>query len=364
MCDNMKVKVMRKFVFGLIGALTAFIPPLFASAHEMYVLSSASVAQATDMPSFNMLDVAVQNSHEFLFWAFIIVLAVFCVFFISALRFIERRLDPIFIRIRKYAPVIARFTIGISFLACAYYQATFGPELPLSSTFGSFSGILAPILAILGGLVIIGLWVRPAACIALFIYCCAVWSHGIYMLTYVNYLGEIIVLLILGAHGLSLDAYFAAKRRGTGSAESATGTWFSKIKDYLMPRSFAILRVLFGVALVYASAYAKIIHNNLALFTVEQYHLDKILGFEPHFLVLGAAIIELMIGLFFIVGFEIRFTSLFFLFWLILSLVFFGEVVWPHLMLIGIPIAYLFYGYDRYSLEGYLFRNRKYEPVL
>jgi uncharacterized membrane protein YphA (DoxX/SURF4 family) len=125
-----------------------------------------------------------------------------------------------------------------------------------------------------------------------------------------------------------------------------------------------ILRILFGTALIYASAYAKIIYNNLALFTVEKYHLDHILGFEPHFLVLGAAIVEVLIGLFFILGIELRFTALFFLFWLTLSLIFFGEVVWPHLMLIGIPIAYICYGYDQYSLEGWLFRKKKYAPVL
>ncbi len=343
--------------------LFLFLAPA-ASAHEVYVLSSSSIVRAVDAPSFSLLDVAIQNLHQFVFWAFIAIFTIFCVFFISTLRFLERRLSPIFMKIKKYAPFIARLAIGISFLACAYYQATFGPELPLSSTFGQFSSVVTVIFAILGILAIIGLWVRPAAFVALVIFGFTIWFHGVYMLTYVNYLGEIIVLLVLGAHGLSLDAHFTAQHGKVKNTKPTTVTWFSKIKQYLVPRSFAILRVLFGVALIYASAYAKIIHNNLALFTVQEYHLDKILGFEPHFLVLGAAIIELLIGLFFILGFEIRFTSLFFLFWLTLSLIFFGEIVWPHLILIGIPIAYIFYGYDGYSLEGYFFRKKEYKPVL
>jgi uncharacterized membrane protein YphA (DoxX/SURF4 family) len=211
---------------------------------------------------------------------------------------------------------------------------------------------------------IFGLYVRLAASAALILYIIAVWNHGWYMLTYVNYLGEIIVLLILGSHNFSLDNYLARGKKSVCRSSAAFMIWIRKVQAYLAPRSFAILRVLFGVALIYASAYAKIIHNNLALFTVEQYHLDKLMGFEPHFLVLGAAIVELAIGLFFIFGIEIRFTSLFLLFWLTLSLIFFGEVVWPHLILIGIPIAYIFYGYDNYSLEGWLFRKKKYEPVL
>lgn len=357
---KMTMGTAKKIVCGTLAALAALAAPLLASAHEVYVLSSSSIALAEAAPSFSLVQVALRNLGEFAFWGFITALAVFCVFFISTLRTFERALDPLFARVRKYAPFVARVTIGISFLACAYYGATFGPELPFASTFGPLAGAAVWGFAVLGVLALVGLWVRLAAAVALAAFAAATWSHGVYMLTYVNYLGEIIVLLILGAHGLSLDALIAAHRKKESPARPSL---FARARSYLAPRSFAILRVLFGVALIYASVYAKVLHNNLALFTVEQYHLDKLLGFEPHFLVLGAAIIELMIGLFFILGVEIRFTALFFLFWLTLSLIFFGEIVWPHLILIGIPIAYLLYGYDGYSLEGYLFRKKKYEPV-
>jgi uncharacterized membrane protein YphA (DoxX/SURF4 family) len=133
--------------------------------------------------------------------------------------------------------------------------------------------------------------------------------------------------------------------------------------------AFPILRVTFGIALIYASAYAKILHNNLALQVASlplaghPYSLAHYFGFEPQFLVLGAAIIELVIGLFFVLGIEIRFTSLFLLFWLSLSLWYFGETVWPHIILIGIPLAFILHGYDKYSVEGRLFKKRLREPV-
>ena len=348
-----------------LGALLMVLlaVPSIASAHEVYVLSSGQIMSAIGTPSFNMWDTLTANLGQFVFWAFIGVLTVFGVFWISVLRFLERWLDPMFLRMRKYAPLIARVTIGLSFLAAAYYQASYGPELPLTLNFGAYAGIVTVVLVAVGLMATFGFYTRVAAFAALILYSIAVWKHGWYMLTYVNYLGEIIVLLILGAHSFSLDGYLAAKN-GTSKGFSSSIAWLRKAKAYLVPRSFMILRILFGVALIYASAYAKIIHNNLALDTVNDYHLDKLLGFEPHFLVLGAAIVELAIGLFFILGIEIRFTALFLLFWLTLSLIFFGEVVWPHLILIGIPIAYIFYGYDRYSLEGWLFRKKKYEPVL
>ncbi len=85
--------------------------------------------------------------------------------------------------------------------------------------------------------------------------------------------------------------------------------------------------------------------------------------FEPLFIVLGACIVELLIGAFFIFGIEIRHTVLFFLFWLFLSLLYFGEAVWPHLVLVGVLLSLFCHGYDKLSLEGYYFKRDKREPV-
>jgi uncharacterized membrane protein YphA (DoxX/SURF4 family) len=333
--------------------LALFFAPLIASAHEVYVLSSAQITEALGIPPFNMVRVALANLHEFIFWGFIAALTIFCVFFISLSHILEDRVDPLFDRLRKHAAPIARVTVGLSFLAAAYYQASYGPELPLANTFGAYSGIVTVILLVIGTLIIFGLYARIAALVALCLFTIAVWYHGIYMLTYTNYLGEIIVLLILGAH------------HGTKEKKGE-----SKLAKAFAPYSFLILRICFGISLFYASLYAKILHNNLALMVAElplaghPYGIAHYLGFEPHFLVLGAAIVELLIATFFILGIEIRFTSLFLLFWLSLSLWWFGEVVWPHIILIGIPVAFICYGYDSYSLEGWLMKRGAKEPVL
>ena len=351
----------KKIILGTLIFLGIFIFSVNTiSAHEVYVLSPAQIAQATGMPSFNMLAVVQNNLGQFTFWAFIGILTIFFVFFISTLRFLERFADPILIRLRPYALFVTRVTIGLSFLAAAFYQATYGPELPIANTYGSLSGFITMVLVIIGIMTILGFYARLAATVALIMYCIGVWFHGFYMLTYINYLGEIIVLLAIGAHNLSIDNYFSKKNRVPAKRWPIT----QKITDFLAPKSFAIIRVCFGISLIFASAYAKIVYNNLGLSTVLKYHLDTLLGFEPHFLVLGAAIVEILIGTFIVFGIEIRFASLFFEFWLMLSLWFFGEVVWPHIILIGIPIALIMYGYDEYSVEGYFFRKRKYKPIL
>ncbi len=322
---------------GMMAALCLSIPGA-AFAHEVYVLSPQEIQIAIHTPSVPIMSVIREHLAEFIQWAVFGAVVVLAVFFISIIPALTRRASPFFAKTKPWGPVISRVTMGVSFLAAAYYQASYGPELPLAGIYGAWAPLATAVLVVIGVLIIIDKWVRPAALVALAMFAVTVWFHGWYMLTYANYLGEIVVLLMLGA------GVHAAKEK--------------------VSRSFAILRVLFGTALIYASFYAKILYANLALDTVNQYHLTNYLHFTPHFLVLGAAIVEISIGLFFILGIEIRFVSLFFLFWLTLSLVFFGEVVWPHLILIGIPIAFFFYGYDRYSLEGYFFARDGREPVL
>lgn len=320
-------------IFITLFFAVIFFTPHLVSAHEVYVLSPAEIQIALHTPSVPFLTVLRENIKLFSFWAFLGILAVVIIFLLSIMRFMEKTFDPFFAKTKKWGPVISRITVGVSFIAAAYYQASYGPELPLQAAYGSYTPIVTLILIIIGLLIIVDFYASFAAFIALIFYGIAVYHHGWYMLTYVNYLGEIILLLTVG---------------------------FKKIKPY----GFLILRVLFGTALIYTSFYAKILYSNLALMTVEKYSLTNYLHFEPHFLVLGAACVEILIGTFFILGIEIRATSLFLLFWLTLSLMFFGEVVWPHIILIGIPIAFFFYGYDKYSIEGYFFKKGDAEPVL
>lgn len=345
----------------LFGGAVALCAPLIAFAHEVYVLSANQIAVDTAQPAFDMFAVMAADMQRFIFWAFIAGLTVFCIFWISIIRPIEALFDPFLMRLKKYAPAVARVTVGLGFIAGAYFGATFGPELPLTASYGPYAHTVSLILTVCGVLIMIGLWARAAAVVALALFGIAAYFHGWYMLTYANYLGEILVLLLIGSHRVSVHSL-------TGWNERFHRHYHTLV-DKVKHLAFPILRITFGISLIYASAYAKIIHNNLALQVASlplgghPYSLAHYFGFEPHFLVLGAAIVEMVIGLFFIFGIEIRFTSLFLLFWLSLSLWFFGETVWPHIILIGIPIAFIFHGYDRYSVEAMFFKKGRREPV-
>jgi len=331
-------------------AAILLLTPVVTRAHEVYVLSPDEIATGVNTPPFDMLATLQANLGSFVFWGFIVFVVVSTIFFMSIFRGLERLFDPYFARLKRHAATVARVTIGTGLVAGAYYGANYGPELPLAAIFGSSASTVAPIAGLVGLMLVVNLWTRSAAAIATALFLINVLWHGIYMLTYVNYLGEFIVLLT-AAHG-------TLKKHGRDLALS------------LAPYSWVILRVTFGISLIYSSVYAKILHNHLALqvasltFPGHTNPLAYYFGFEPHFLVLGAALIEILIGLFYIFGVEIRWTSIFLLFWLSLSLWFFGESVWPHIVLIGIPLAFIMHGYDKYSIEGYLLKRGRHEPVL
>lgn len=341
----------------VLSAIGLFFLPSIVSAHEVYVLPASVVRRAITTPSFSEWQTVLANLDQFMLWAFIVVLVIFFVFFISISRTLEKLFEPVLAKLPPYAPVVSRVTISLSFLAGAYYNSLCGPELPLEATFGPLTSPVRVLVVIIGLMLLVGWYTRIAAFAALVLFCAEIAAHGVYMLTYTNYFGEIVLLLILGAHALG----FHEKKTDLKTVPA----WLVRIKRRLVPYSFLILRIAFGTSLLYASLFAKVFHNNLALAVTELYpSIVHFFGFEPHFLVLGAGILEVLVGLFFILGIEIRFTSLFVLFWLSLSLWYFGETVWPHIILIGIPIAYIFYGYDRYSLEGYFFKRGKRQPIL
>jgi hypothetical protein len=277
------MKQLYKVFFAGASALFLSLPAL-ASAHEVYVLTPAEITKDTTEPAFPFMDVVMSDMHHFVFWGFITALVIVLVFLISISRKLENIFDPFFMRMRKYAPLICRVTVGIAFLAAAYNSAAYGPELPLVNTWGMYTIVVRGVLVCLGILTIFGVWVRAAAIVALGLYAVNVYFHGFYMLTYTNYLGEVLILLLVGTH-----------EKSVGRAKG----FVARTTKFFEPYSFLILRVCFGVSLFYASFYAKFLHNNLALdvasgngflasIPMHAHTVAYYLGFEPHFLVLGA----------------------------------------------------------------------------
>jgi hypothetical protein len=312
--------------------LVCALAPAGAGAHEVYVLSPAQIEHDIATPSPNPFDAFATNQFQFYLWGFIAFVLVTTVFFASITHRFEVLFEPYLSRLRPWAPLVARVTLGACLIASAYNSALFGPELPLSD-FGPYAVVMQGALYLSGILILVNLWTRLGALIALGIFAVATILYGFYILTYINYLGEVLLALFL-------------------------------LRPTYERYAFLALRVCFGISVAFAALYAKLLHSNLALSTISEYNLTQFFHFDPLFIVLGACIIEILIGIFFIIGFEIRHTALFFLFWIFLSLIYFGESVWPHLILVGVNVALFMYGYDELTVEGRYFNRGKLQPFL
>lgn len=326
-----------RFAWLLCWALL-LCAPLAAGAHEVYVLTPERIEADISAPSPNPFDAFGDNRALFFFSAFVGFVFVSTVFFASITHRFELFFAPYFARMRPWAPLVARLTLGACLIASGHNFALYGPELPLSD-WGAYAPLAQWALYISGALVMLGLFVRAAAAAAGIVFLGGVLLYGSYMLNYINYLGELAVVLLLG------------------------GSWKPGPQRH-EALAFLLLRVCFGVSVLYAAVYGKFLHSNLALSTIAEYNLTGYFPFDPLFTVLGAGLIEVLMGFFFIIGFEVRHTALFFLFWIFLSLLYFGEAVWPHLILVGVNAALIMYGYDRWTVHGRLFNRGALQPFL
>ncbi len=336
------------------GFCLALLLPAISSAHEVYVLDAGAVAAGMATVSPNPFTAYSGNELNFFFWGFIVFVTTLTVLSVSLFRVFERLADPLLFALKKWAHPLVRITVGACLLSFGIAGKLYGTEIDTGDLFGSFGSVMQGLFVLGGVATIAGIYVRTVAALSLAVYAYAASVLGWYILTYADHLGSYLLLLALGAGSWSLENLLHR------------GHLPHSARRYLqpfVPFAFPVMRVLFGFGLVFAAVYAKFIHSQLALDVVSQYHLTTYFPFDPLFIVLGALIIESAAGLMMLLGIEIRWTALFLVFWLTLSLLYFQEAVWPHLILFGLGIALFLHGYDRYSLEGRLFKRHGIEPT-
>lgn len=347
------MKSIARFFSRMLAVVGAFVVPVSALAHEVYLLDQSEISRALTRGPLNLFEVARSDQNRFFTWMFIVLSVVVIVLGTSFIRSFGKAVGPFLLKIKPYADHILQVTLGVAVLAAAHHGVLFGPELPLQDLFQGYALYARLALYITGSCILFGVYPRIGAIGIIALYFMAYFGFGgVYMLSYAIYVGIAVMIALFGA-GYSTVKYKPA----------FSDTWTNFLYE-LHKRKYFILRVVFAGSVAYAAIYAKYLHGSLALSVVEKYNLTDVFPFSPAFIVLGAFMIEMMVGLFYLIGFELRFTSLVFLVFLGLSLNFFNELLWPHYMLIGTAIAMFFHGYDDYAIERLLYKKDGMEPVL
>jgi uncharacterized membrane protein YphA (DoxX/SURF4 family) len=310
-------------LIGYIGAAQ------LAHAHEAYVMPYDVFWSGMQKPWSEKAFEALQNPGN-VRTTLIIVLSVL---FVLALNFLLRRtrigraLHAYPERFARLGPHFVRIAIAIALFFSAYSGTFLGPEIH-GSLFAHPSLVRITLFAA-SIMIAAGLLTEIAALASIIVFLRSFVFFGPYVLTYLNYLGEFIVLLLFGMRVFSVDKYLWGPLRRFRS--------FEKYET-------VIVRVFYGAALIYAGITVKLLHPDLTINVVNTWHLTQfhlLFPSDPLLITFGAGIVEIVIGLFIIVGFEMRLTVLISLFYITLSLLYFRELVWPHLLLYGISFNLL-----------------------
>lgn len=320
------------YIFSVVALLTVTLFSVSshtAYAHEAYVLDHTTFWHSLSEPAnLHAID-ALKNSHNIKVALSVVggILALLLINFLFQRSRMGRRVSSFVEHAAPAGPVILRLTIAVTFFFSAYYWSFLGPELPITAM--PYAALVRGLLFMASICIGVGLFTEIAAFVALMLFTLGFAVFGAYLITYLNYLGEILVLLLFGSRAWSLDRIaFGRQQR------------FKKFARY----ESTIVRVFYGLALAYAAIMVKFLHPELTIKVVNDWNLTQFGWLFPHdplLVALGAGISELVIGLFIIIGFELRLTLLISLFYITLSLLYFRELVWPHLMLYGIAVSLL-----------------------
>lgn len=311
-------------------------------AHEVYVLTPSEVSAAEQAPKVNILDAlsSANNVKTFVFCGGAITALMVLALFLKTLpifKSLGKRLD----QATAFAPDVIRIVFGVSLLFSARHQAVFGPELPAGQF--SFSEIIVPFLYFSGLSLILGIRIRLLGILTALFWLFTFFDRGFYMLNYAHYLGESLALILFWRQKFSLDRLISR----------------AKIKKLAYEEwSMPVARILFGFSILYAAINVKFVTAALSLDVAQQYELTRYFHLDPLFIVLGAALTESLIAILFMLGLLRRLNASIFIIFLVISILFFKESVWPHYLLLGLAAGIFLHKADRLALDNYIPRRK------
>ncbi len=318
--------------------------PAFRFAHEVYVLSPTQVTadRQTHLDFFSPLH-SSHNLKIFLLYSLITLAAMAVLIWLKTMRPVQK-LGAFIDRAGLWAPDLIRVVFGLSLIFSGLHNALFGPELPLDSF--PHGAVLRIILFVLGAGITLGIFTRILSLLSIVVWAYAFTSRGWYMLTYTNYLGEALALILVAYQSFSLDRLVHKLRKSKARFTSP---------ELALPAT----RILFGFALLYAAFNIKVFNPDVSLDVVNRYHLTNYFHFDPMMIVFGAALVEILIALLFMFGLLQRVNSLVFIAFIGSSLAYFKEAVWPHYLLFALAIGIFLDRPDKYALDRYVAKKFK-----
>lgn len=237
----------------------------------------------------------------------------------------------------EFIPWIIRIALGIAFLGAGTTGVLISPSLPDMWQF-------ATLQITLGFLFLLGFLLVPVTFAAIILYLVALHTD-IYLIGNIETLALLIGFLVFHSYRPGLDDIFG----------------FTLFKHIHFSRRLLapILRLGIGVAMIFLALYEKILNPHMSVEVVSMYNLTSVVPVDASMWVLGAGIVEFMVGLFLLIGFYTRTTA--FVAFLVLSTTFFffKESVTAHITLFALLSILLIEGGGRWSIDSLIRKARE-----
>jgi len=331
----------RSTIIGVIVfiLLLGVAPVVFA--HEAYVLPANEFQAGLGISAQHPFAPLVDAGHlgTFLLIAVLVAISYILSFLWSATSWSDF-LDKFIKKAEVAGPLIIRLAVSASFFYSAQANVMLGPELQLAIIPGG--AVIRFLLFVLAFMILFGIFTEIAGAVSLVLFAILAWHFGWYMATYANYFAEFAVLAVFGSRFLSFDRLFYGEKR-----------WFSGLTRYTF-LEIPFVRVFYGIGLAYAGYTIKFAHQNLTIDVYNQYHLVNFFHASASFIAAGAGLAEILIGVFVILGFAMRWTIIISLAFITLSILYFQELLWPHFILYGISFSLLINSGDIFTADHWI----------
>lgn len=320
------------FLVSILGVSVFFNK---AAAHVGYVLTEDEFVANSGGDTLYVLN-ALASQTTINITISVIALTILIAFIYRKSIFLKNWAGRVSDRLKTYdefLPWAIRLSLGIALIGAGTAQVLVSPiEIA--------TGSVAFIEILLGFFFMAGFLLIPSALLTIGLYIFGL-SGNFYLLGNLDFLALAVAFLALHNERPGFDDIFN----------------FKILHSLKIKRSLAspILRVGIGGAMMFLALYEKILNPHLSEVVVNNFHLTSVIPVDPSLWVVGAGIVEFVIGLMLILGLFTRLSSVIAFGVLSLSFFFFKEAVYSHITLFGLLSILFVLGGGIWSLDSIIF---------
>lgn len=243
------------------------------------------------------------------------------------IKYAIKRLDSY----HELIPWIIRLSLGVSLIGSGTGSYLISPILDMHPEF-------ATLQIVLGFLFLLGFLLVPSVLITIGLYLFALTQH-VYLIGNIDILALAFAFLIFHSARPGLDDILGF-------------SLLSRIRidrHYLAP----MLRAGIGVTMIFLAIYEKFLNPIMADAVINKFAMTSIVPVSPAMWVLSAGIIEIIVGVFLLLGVHTRVVSCLAFIVMTGSFFFFKESVAAHVTLFGLLSILMIEGGGRWSLDSF-----------